>query len=638
MERNIGHKKFKIYSLEFGTHNDDELLKQYETNPLDTETGIWCWYLIDEKVKYTGFNMESLISKLKELSKPSRTSSSYVAIYTHNLSSKFSFMFPYLQELEFNQELEEKTCNAFNIIANQSLGSVWDLKLKFHKGRSLVMFRDIQKILGGGSLDDLCKALKLPLNDIYYDTRINRRADGQKPSKNDLKAIYNRANVVQHIVNLHKDDKYFFKASSAASYSFKQAIDFAYKGELKPYTAYREDYPVLDKSEDEFVRRSVEGGLTGCNGFYKGKEQQNVIHYDLHNAYPSIYYKCKLPYGKGIRQNKYIEVDENFDGCLYKGCYTVCKCCVDVQFKKFNFKRELGEYLLQVYIYCWDFEIPYLFKCYNAASCAIEETITYKTKYSRFGGYFASNYKKRLEARKEHNQYNVMYYKMLNNSFYGKTGEKAYNDIYIPKLVDGCLYVDQKHKEEEEYLSTYTYTPLFSCVSALVRKNMFDAIFEIGLPYVYYVDTDSIFCDDNPKTREFWSKQEVRDFLGCWGLEEKLQKATFVADKRYKTLTVDGSTIVHNAGFTYSDNEKYNDINLMNDTRYVAYSIKIKGGTIVSPVIKSFKSDIETETDKMLKSGVQHDRYIAKIQNDKINLVSERFRWDIRNGYAEQED
>ena len=48
MLRNIGHKKYKIYTLAFGYHNDDALLEEFESSSF-VKTSIWDWCLLDEE-------------------------------------------------------------------------------------------------------------------------------------------------------------------------------------------------------------------------------------------------------------------------------------------------------------------------------------------------------------------------------------------------------------------------------------------------------------------------------------------------------------------------------------------------------------------------------------------------------------
>lgn len=636
MQHNIGHKKFNIYTMALGYHNDDDLINEYNETGCAT-TGIWHWVLLDEENLLEGNDVKSFIENLKKFSKPKSKCSNYKCIYAFDLGANISFVLPeLLKELTFKANIEDDDINVFNIICSDSLSDVWDLKIKFHKGKNLIIFRDVAKILANPKLKDLAKALNFDFKALEYDTHINRRVEGFEPSKDDLNAIRQKAQLLLDVVMHHENDKYFFKSTSAASYSFRKALDYAYKGSLKPYLEYRKEYPELDRDEHDFALKSNEGGLTFVNEFYKGKEQANVFHCDEHNAYPAKIVKCKLPYGKPIHKTKYIELDENFNGELFPGHYTICKCRVNVQYRLVPFRRTLGSDLMDVVVYCWDFEIPYLFKCYNYAEVAIEDMYIYKTKFSRFGGYFVDNYRQRLNAKSKGDNYGVMYFKILNNSFYGKQGEKAYNTIKIPQIDSlGNVYIvkEELPLEQQKYLSTYTYIPMFSCISALQRCEMMKGIFTIGLAHYYYCDTDSHFTDISLESMTYFKSLEHRDFIGCWDNGEELERAEFVGEKRYKTLTKSNETIIHNSGFTYENGEVYKDVNLVNDIRTVNTKVRVIGGTIVVPVAKSITTSEDFENE-MRNQAISHHRYLHKIQEQEaINDATQHLRWSLSKGY-----
>lgn len=637
MLRNIGHKKYKIYTLAFGYHNDDELLEEFKSSSF-VKTSIWDWCLLNEDEMFEGRDNNSLLNQFKEMSKPVKKTSNNICIFTFDLASHLSFILGDLIKtfnLTYKATFEDNDVNVFSITCSESLGDVWSFKIKLHKGSSSIIFKDIEKILAKPKLKELAKALNFDYTSILYDTHINRRVEGFEPSESELKAIRQKAQLLLEVVMYHKDDKYFFKSASAASYSIKKAIDYAYGDKLKPYQEYRKDYPELDLKEDAFVRQSVEGGLTFVNEFYRCKEQEKVLHTDEHNAYPSQLIKHRMPYGKGTYIKQHFDIDKDFDGELFPGCYSVCKCIVSCQFRLVPFRRNLFSDLMYVEIYCWDFELPYLFKCYNYVEVEVEECYVYKTKFSKFGGYFINNYKQRLSERAKGNTYGVMYYKILNNSFYGKVGEKAYKTEIIPGVDSlGNLYVTKRDKEEFNPISTYTYTPMFSCISALQRCEMLDGIFKIGLANYCYCDTDSHFFKMTLETMTYFKSLEHRDFIGCWDDGEILEKAEFVGEKRYKVLTSENDTIVHNAGFTYENGEVYENINLTNDIRTVNTKVRVNGGTLIVPVKKYITTE-EDFMEQVIDDTKKHNNYMKK--QEYVNKETKMLRYKLSKGFIQRE-
>ena len=74
-----------------------------------------------------------------------------------------------------------------------------------------------------------------------------------------------------------KDDKLFFKSISMASYSMLKMIKTAYPNKLTPYKEFRKDYPLLDKKESDFLRKSVSGGICYACENYQFKVINNTI-------------------------------------------------------------------------------------------------------------------------------------------------------------------------------------------------------------------------------------------------------------------------------------------------------------------------------------------------------------------------
>lgn len=210
--------------------------------------------------------------------------------------------------------------------------------------------------------------------------------------------------------------------------------------------------------------------------------------------------------------------------------------------------------------------------------------------------YYSDNYNLRLVAKKNKDSFNTLYYKLLNNSSYGKLLEKPHNEV-IQNTVreDGIIDSDVVPKPQSEWVTgaKYTYIPVGSCIPAYSRVCLIETALKIspdGSKIVYF-DTDSIFFLWDEETEEAWANLPQQDFLGGWGWEEMIDRAQFTAPKRYKTLT-DGKLTVKAGGINFSqwlkDNDydtlesvPYEEVNIVTSKWQVQRAYRVKGGTLI---------------------------------------------------------
>ena len=88
-----GKYKYQVYAMDFETHSDSELLKEFEKNPSKAKTSIWLWYLINDADNYKsncyGYDMESFFNKLSLISMKKKKEVSRCMIFDYNLAFEF---------------------------------------------------------------------------------------------------------------------------------------------------------------------------------------------------------------------------------------------------------------------------------------------------------------------------------------------------------------------------------------------------------------------------------------------------------------------------------------------------------------------------------------------------------------------
>lgn len=248
-------------------------------------------------------------------------------------------------------------------------------------------------------------------------------------------------------------------------------------------------------------------------------------------------------------------------------------------------------------IVVWNFEIPTMYKCYGNLKIEIIDGYAYKFKYLPWRYYYADNYRKRLEAKKNKDAFLTLYYKLLNNSSYGKHLEKPHNTI-IQNCINDLGIIDsiviEKEKEDITANAKYTYLPVGSCIPAYSRVALIETAFKINpdASKILYFDTDSIFFLWDEETSKNWEKINQVDFLGGWAMEEFIDIAQFTAPKRYKTST-DGKLTIKAGGINFGEwladsdyddisSVPFDEINIISSEWMVQRAYRCKGGTLIS--------------------------------------------------------
>lgn len=596
----IGRRKYNVKAMDIETHNDVESIAKQETS-------MWLGCYIDENSQVNEeasyfYNMDEFLNRLEEESTPRRKKNdsrvcTNLMIYIYNLSFEWSFILPYLlaRGFKFKEDIDPKTDEfVYNSVSTKSCSSVWNVNLKFGKKNGLICFKDLSKIFGGG-LGKVAKAFNLPTQKGEIDYRKNRLHNYTITQEEKEYCFKDTRIIIDILLKMaEKEDKDFFKSLSMASYSMKMLLKAGFPRSAKPYKEYRKIYPELDEQETEFLRRGVEGGIT-----YAPKQWQYKIintkigHIDAHQMHPSSAYLNLFPYGKG----------EYFKGKAPLG--RICACRIRISYddvKLHSIIKLIGLDAIENYeLVVWDFEIPTMKKCYVNLKIEYIDGYAYKMKRLPFRRYYADNYRKRLIAKAKGDDFNILYYKLLNNSSYGKLLENPHNVTLINTINDfGIIDSLQVPKEEMQVNAKYTYIPVGSCIPAYSRVALIELALKIGWKKILYFDTDSIFFLWDKHTERVWASVNQEDFLGGWGFEEFIDKAQFTAPKRYKTQT-DGKLttkagginfnkwLIENGYVTEKDGEQkpdmsivpFDEINIVSSEWQVQRAYRVRGGTLI---------------------------------------------------------
>lgn len=608
METRIGRRKYKVKAMDIESHNDSESISKRETS-------MWLGCYIDETstvddAKSYFYSMSEFLDRLESESMPTTNAKrtrqrNNIVVYIYNLSFEWSFLLPEVLKRGLKwAPLVDSSCEyMFTSVSNKSCSNVWQVTLKFGKKNGIILLRDLAKMFGGG-LDNVAKSFNLPTQKGEIDYRLNR-LHGHTVTPQEKEYCFKDTKIIVEILQKIKElgDKDFWNAISMASYSMKKLIKRGYPRACKPYLSFRKAYPELEEEETAFLRQGIEGGITYAPDTFQFKViNQKIAHIDAHQMHPSSAYLHLFPYGKGTY----------FKGSPPLGYISCCRIRISYDAVRLHsIIKLIGlPFIEGKEITVWSFEIPTMYDCYVNLHIDYLDGYAYRCKPLPWRNYYADNYYKRKIAKANKDSFNTLYYKLLNNSSYGKLLENPHNvsfENFINEL--GCIdsLTREKDPDDIKLNAKYTYVPVGSCIPAYSRVALIKLAFKIGWRKVVYFDTDSIFFIWDEETARVWSETNQEDFLGGWGFEEFIDRAQFTAPKRYKTET-DGKAIIKSAGINFDEykervhatrfhellaqglkrrdalsqiNLDFEEVNIISSRWKVQRAYRVRGGTII---------------------------------------------------------
>lgn len=593
-----GRRKYNVFAYDVESHNDETSVKLEETS-------IWLSSFINEESKVDDedvydYCIDTWLDKIERLSSGKRKNKGQtrpiknLMIYIYNLSFEWSFILPVLLKRGFKwtPRIEAESEMVFTSVSTKSVSSVWLAEIKFGKKHGTIILKDLAKIFPGG-LRNVAKSFGLPTQKGEIDYKLDRRhyrPTGEDVTAEEKEYCFKDTKILMDIlVEMDKkNDKDFWKSTSAAGYACRKMIASGFSSTHRPMKAFRKLYPVLDHEESEFLRQGVAGGITYAPAKYQFREIDCEIgHIDLHQAHPSSAYHHWYPYGKGT----YFEGEPKWD--------TEIKCLrIRVSYSGVRLHsviKLIGIDIISDYeITVWDFEIPTMYKCYIDLEITYVDGYSYKRRRLPWRQFYKTNYEERAKAKARHDAFWIMYYKLLNNSSYGKLLERGHNEIYENTVdpIDGRIdsRVIQKPQSEFRDGGLYTYLGIGSGIPAHTRVTLVEAALHIGWQWIVYFDTDSIFYIKNDYTVKQANSLNYRDELGGWGVEKSIRRGQFSAPKRYKIEEIqdDGSVepVYHLAGFNGLSKYQYDELDIIHGIYGIHRVKRVKGGTIVIETTK----------------------------------------------------
>lgn len=595
MEIRIGKKKYRVFGYDVENHNDTESIAK-------NETSVWLSTFAEygqtwkDDVYY--YDVPSFLERLERESRNGRGGEgrkrkiSNLVIYVYNLAHEWSFLLPVMFEkgVVYSRKLNADIPFSFSSVSNKTCASVWEGRLHFGENHGEIIFRDLAKIFPGG-LRKVAKSFNLQTQKGDLDYSLNR-LHGHIVTDEERRYCFNDVEILLEILNeMHKKgDKAFWRSCSAASYSMLKMIQYGYPKARKPYRMFRKDYPELGAEETAFLRKGVEGGITYATPQFQFKQGGvRLGHIDIHQAHPNSAYRNIFPYGKG----------RYFEGAPPKGRWA-CVCRIRISYsgvKLHSIIKLIGDDIeFGKEITVWDFEIATMRKCYYDLEIEYIDGYAYAFKRLPWRNYYLHNYEARENAKRLKDDFNIMYYKLLNNSSYGKLLERPHNSHYENAIIDGLADSYEVQDDDAKASAKYTYFPIGSAIPARTRVYLIETALFIGWEKIVYFDTDSIFFIwDEETERKLNESGLMGNGLGQFSWEKMIEKWQFTAPKRYKIEEIDQETgesesVYHCAGINFgNDKPSFDDLDLLTGEYEIKGRKRAKGGTLIVMKKKTMK-------------------------------------------------
>ena len=360
---------------------------------------------------------------------------------------------------------------------------------------------------------------------------------------------------------------------------------YHYKKMLGGHKNFRRVYPMLDKKDDEFLRKAYKGGFTYVNPKFQGKMIDEGIVFDVNSLYPSVMAACDgqiLPLGTPTW----------FDGeYVYDRWFPLWIALITFEFDikkdhipciqiKGNFRYKQTEYLEHS-----DLEVTL---CLSSVDWELIN-MQYDVKNVRwFGGYkFQANpyqfkryvdrwVQEKNKATLEGNAGKRQIAKLMLNSLYGKFATRIEVCSRKPVIENDVLHYVSLEPETRDPV----YLPVGVFITAYARYKTITAAQSVYDRFVY-ADTDSLHLigTDIPDNLDV---DNVR--LGAWKHESTFTRAKFLRQKCY-VEEINGILNVHVAGMPYNVHEQITFDNFELETEYEGklYQKHVPGGIVLVP-------------------------------------------------------
>lgn len=407
-------------------------------------------------------------------------------------------------------------------------GIMYSVEIVWENGIKTTLY-DSYKLISL-SVEDIAVAYNLPCRKLEIDYNLDRPV-GYQPTEHEWAYQHNDVVIMSLALDiLFKQNMRKMTQSSNAMEAYKNMIG---KKQFKYW------FPITSLEDDEFGRKSYNGGSVQVGEKYQGIDVGYGIVLDVNSMYPWAMRYCWLPYGKPVWYDGKYESDKDYP--LYiqeinvsfhvkQGMLPTIQAKRVSRFRNAKFISSTDGRVIPLVLTSVDLEM--MMKHYDIDYIEYVKGMKFAASKSLFAQ-FIDHWNSVKEKATEDGDYALRQIaKDMMNKLSGKFGLK-------PKVCSKEPYYDHHLRwrmgEEEERKPIYVHVVSF--ITAYGRQRIIDGA-QHNIERFCYMDTDSLHLEgmDLPEGLDIDSHR-----LGAFKIESSFSRARFLHTKCYleETLTTE---------------------------------------------------------------------------------------------------
>lgn len=495
----------------------------FETTTSIDDCRVWLWGIV-ELHNHDNFNYGTTIDSFIDfISKKS------CIIYFHNAKFDCSFIIDYLLKNGFTYSNEEfLNAKEFScVMTNTNIFYMMKICFKRTKKDNIIV-----------TIYDSLKKLPFSVKKIGIDFNLEEQKlniDYNKERNNnyvvtdeEIKYLYHDVIIVAKAIEIQIQE-------GMTSLTIGADCLKIFKNIIGGEEIFREIFPLLDKKDDENIRRAYRGGFCYVNTIYQELDIEEGQVYDVNSLYPYVMDEKILPYDQAKYFKGRYQQDTKYP--LY-----VTHIILTAKLKegyiptiqiKGNWRYNATEYLDEVDdvdLWVTNIDLDLIMDHYHIVEIKYIDGYKFKGRVGIFHDYIDKFRRQKMENTGAKR----LLAKLFLNNLYGKFSTSLRKINKKPTLIDNTV----KWVIDQDKLEDGIYIPVGVFITSHAR-NLTIRTAQDNFDRFLYADTDSIHIKGNevPNIKVDDSK------FGYWKLESKFEKARFIRAKTYIEIYKDNLNV-----------------------------------------------------------------------------------------------
>lgn len=508
----------------------------FETTTDIDDCRVWHWGVhgIGNTIFNWGIDLHSFVKHVSRMT---------AHVYFHNLGFDGSFIVDWLFRNGYSHVDKYPRKGEFETVIDNT-GKWYSITVKWMNGNR-TQFRDSFKKIPM-SVSKAAKAFGTPEMKLAIDYH-KHRPIGYQPTAEEIEYLRSDCAIIANAL-----DQQFNQGMTKLTVGSDSLAEFK---RLFGSKYFMRTFPLVDKLQDDDIRKAYRGGFTYVNPKYQGRviEQTGMV-FDVNSLYPYIMRERVLPWGDPVWCESFVETCDEFPLSIQSVTFTAKLRpdhipCIQVKgsphFSATMYQTEISE---PVTLFCTNVDLALWQDHYEM------DILSYNGGYKFHGtrGLFDQFVDKWSDIKAKSDGGLKTIAKLFLNSLYGKFATNPDVTGKVPVFRDNTVKLVQGPEEFRD--------PVYTAMGVFITAYARDLTIRAGQDHYgvfAYADTDSLHLvvDEFPTDLNIHPTK-----LGAWKHELTFESALFARAKCY-TEFADGKYNTHIAGLpeTIADRVTYDD-------------------------------------------------------------------------------